>query len=177
MTNTVESQSENRNQSNKHPLYDDLYHRDPYLLIDDVIEASPEKIIVSKKLTGDEFFFRGHFPNAPILPGALMQEMTSQSAGVLIARFYNPMGESYDTNNFDPSRPALGVLSRIKDAKFKNFARPGDELKITIEMIEKLENAFEFKGKVEKRSGDDFVLVMKNHFLLTNISSSKLLAD
>lgn len=158
-------------------LYKDLYHRDPYLLIDEVVKESADEIVVIKKLTGEEFFFKGHFPNAPILPGALMQEMTSQSAGVLIARYHNPMGEDYDTNNFDPERPALGVLSRIKDAKFKNFARPGDEIRITINLIERLESAFEFKGVIEKRVNEGFVTVMQNHFLLTNIPSAKLLAD
>jgi 3-hydroxyacyl-[acyl-carrier-protein] dehydratase len=160
----------------KNPLEKDLYHREPYLLIDDVLECDSQHIVVVKKLTGHEFFFTGHFPNAPILPGALMQEMTGQAAGVLIARFYNPMGDSYDTSNFDPDRPALGVLSRIKDAKFKDFVRPQDELRITIKMVEKLESAFEFKGTIEKKTDDGFITVMKNHFLLTNIPSRKLLS-
>lgn len=168
---------ESQQNAEGHPLYQDLYHRAPYLLIDQVLEESPEHIILSKVLSGDEFFFQGHFPNAPILPGALMQEMTSQSAGVLIARHHNPMGPDYDTSNFDPERPALGVLSRIKDAKFKNFARPGDELRISIKLVEKLENVFEFKGQVEKREIEGFTLVMKNHFLLTNIPSKKLITD
>ncbi len=171
------SSSSSSTKKTNHPLEKDLYHRDPYLLIDDVVECDFQRIVVLKKLTGKEFFFAGHFPNAPILPGALMQEMTSQSAGVLIARFHNPMGSDYDTNNFDPERPALGVLSRIKDAKFKNFARPGDELRLTINLIERLESAFEFKGLVEKKVGEAFVPVMQNHFLLTNIPSSMLLAD
>lgn len=153
----------------------DLYHRAPYLLIDEVIDCNPKKILTTKFLKEDEFFFQGHFPHAPILPGALMQEMTSQSAGILIARFHNPLGEDYDTNNFDPQRPALGVLSRIKEAKFKSFARPGDRLTLEIELVEQLQDFYEFKGKVFKGEETNKVLIMANRFCLTNVPSSALL--
>jgi 3-hydroxyacyl-[acyl-carrier-protein] dehydratase len=156
-------------------LEKDLYHRSPYLLLDEVVECSSTQTTAVKKLVGDEFFFRGHFPNAPILPGALMQEMTTQTAGVLIARFHNPMGDSYDTNNFDPERPALGVLSRIKDAKFKSFAKPGDTLRIQVELIEKIENAMEFTGKIIKKNESGEEVIMKNRFLLTSVPSKLLM--
>ncbi len=149
----------------------DLYHRPPYLLIQKIESCETNRIVAMTELKGDEFFFRGHFPNAPVLPGALMQEMTTQTAGVLIARHYNPLGDAHDTENFDPQRPALGVLSRIKDARYKTFAKPGDLLTIEVELVEKLQDFFEFKAKITK-SGE---LVMKNHFILTNIPSSHLL--
>jgi len=158
-------------------LEKDLYHRSPYLLLDEVLEIIDSYIVVQKRLIGDEFFFKGHFPNAPILPGALMQEMTTQAAGILIARKYNPMGESYDTNSFDLNNPALGVLSRIKDAKFKSFARPGDLITVRAELVEKLSNAFEFKATVSKENSSGTKVIMKNHFLLTNIPSSLLVKD
>lgn len=157
-------------------LEKDLYHRSPYLLLDEVVECTSDKITVKKYLKENEFFFEGHFPNAPILPGALMQEMTSQSAGVLIARYHNPMGENYDTNNFDPSRPALGVLSRIKDAKFKGFARPGDTLEIEIELRESLKDFMEFKGCIYKVTDGQRELIMTNLFCLTNVPSEYLLS-
>lgn len=156
-------------------LEKDLYHRSPYLLLDEVIECDSKAVTAKKLLVGDEFFFRGHFPNAPILPGALMQEMTTQAAGVLIARFHNPMGDSYDTNNFDPERPALGVLSRIKDAKFKGFAKPGDSLTIKVSLVEKIGDAIEFTAQILKTSEKGEEVIMKNRFLLTNVPSSYLL--
>lgn len=154
----------------------DLYHRAPYLLLDEVLECDSKRITAIKKLVGDEFFFRGHFPHAPILPGALMQEMTTQAAGVLIARFYNPMGEDYDTENFDPERPALGVLSRIKDAKFKSFAKPGDQIFIQVEVAEKVGDAIEFKGQISKKNKEGENIIMKNSFLLTNVPSKLLMS-
>ena len=155
----------------------DLYHRSPYLLLDTIEFCDESKACALKSLEGDEFFFRGHFPNAPILPGALMQEMTTQTAGVLIARFYNPMGESYDTENFDVSRPALGVLSRVKEAKFKSFARPKDKSSIEVELVESLPDFFEFKGKISKTNKSGTKVIMTNHFCLTNVPSSFLLED
>jgi len=154
-------------------IEDYLYHRDPYLLIDKVESISQKQITTSKDLREDEFYFKGHFPSAPVLPGALMQEMTTQTAGILIAKEYNPLGEDYDTNNFDPKRPALGVLSRVKDARYKSFARPGDLLHIQVDLIESLDNYFEFKAKILR--GDK--LIMSNHFILSNILSQELIAS
>jgi 3-hydroxyacyl-[acyl-carrier-protein] dehydratase len=167
----------NQTKTESHPLYKDLYHRSPYLLIDDVLREDQSEIVTVKKLIGDEFYFQGHFPHAPVLPGAMMQEMTTQSAGVLIARFHNPV-ESYDTENFDPGRLALGVLSRIKEAKYKTFAKPGDRLEITVKLVERLEHAFEFTAVIKKFSDSDTEgsLVMKNRFVLTNIPSAHLMS-
>lgn len=159
----------------EHPLYKDLYHRAPYLLLDEVIEADEKYLLAQVRLKGDEFFFQGHFPHAPVLPGALMQEMTTQAAGVLIARFYNPI-EDYDTNNFDPERPALGVLSRVKGAKYKTFAKPGDLLEIKVKVIEKVSDNIEFVATIEKKVGEGSELVMKNNFVLTNTPAKNLMS-
>ena len=67
-----------------------LHHRKPYLLIDSVKSVDEKSVVTAAKISGDEFFIEGHFPVAPILPGAMMQEMSTQSAGVLIAARYNP---------------------------------------------------------------------------------------
>jgi len=160
-----------------HPLYKDLYHRSPYLLIDSVTTDSATELVSSKVLLGDEFYFQGHFPHAPVLPGAMMQEMTTQSAGVLIARHHNPV-ENYDTENFDPNRLALGVLSRIKEAKYKTFAKPKDRLEISVKLVEKIEHAFEFTAQIKKFNdkSPQGELVMKNRFVLTNIPSSHLMS-
>jgi hypothetical protein len=82
-----------------------LQHRPPYLLVDRLTSCSPTDtscsptdVVTEKTVTGDEFFLGGHFPGAPIFPGAMMQELTTQSAGILIAAQYNPM-QAYDTSD------------------------------------------------------------------------------
>ena len=86
-----------------------LHHRAPYLMVDEVASVASEVVVTRKKVTGDEYFFAGHFPGASIVPGAMLQELTTQSAGILIAAEYNPMS---DFNTEDPfhNEYALGVL-------------------------------------------------------------------
>jgi len=145
-----------------------LHHRDPYLLIDEVISIDESHITCKKRLTGDEYFFRGHFPGAPILPGAMMQEMTTQSAGVLITKFYSPV-DNYDSNK--TKGHALGVLKKINYAKYKGFAKPGDILRIEVILNERIENLFSFKASIF--SGDK--VIMSNSFLLTNIEDKHIM--
>ena len=60
---------------------DYLHHRDPYLLVRNVESIGDTSIETSTVVTGDEHFLGGHFPGAPIVPGAMLQEMTTQTAG------------------------------------------------------------------------------------------------
>ncbi len=148
---------------------DYLHHRAPYLLVDRIVSITNQKIVTETTLTGSEFFIAGHFPGAPILPGAMMQEMTTQSAGILIAAKYNPMKE-YNTNDPFFNEYALGVLVKVKRARYRGFARPGDVLNIEVDLIEKVGEAFEFSGQI-KVNGKS---ITQNCFQLTNIPSRTL---
>ena len=98
-----------------------------------------------------------------------MQEMSTQTAGVLIAARYNPMAEF---NTEDPffNEFALGVLVKVKNARFRGFARPGDELTITATLEEKVGEVFDFRGQIEVAGKK----IMQNKFQLTNIPSKTL---
>jgi len=146
-----------------------LHHRAPYLLVDSIHSISPGQVVTSKAITGDEFFLTGHFPGAPIFPGAMMQELTTQSAGILIAAEHNPM-RNYDTSDPFFNEYALGVLRKITRAKYRTFARPGDLLRVTVDLIETVSNVFEFSAYIETNSGK----IMSNSFQLANIKSAIL---
>jgi len=103
------------------------------------------------------------------MPGAMMQELTTQSAGILIAANYNPM-EQFNTSDPNFNEYALGVLVRVRHARYKYFARPGDTLIATVKLEEHFDNLFDFSSKLEI----DGRAVMKNAFQLTNIRSSVL---
>ncbi|MEM0925491.1 MAG: hypothetical protein AAGJ83_05595, partial [Planctomycetota bacterium] len=69
---------------------DYLHHRPPYLMVDRIVSIESRTITTGLTVRDDAFYITGHFPGAPILPGAMMQEMSTQSAGILIAACYNP---------------------------------------------------------------------------------------
>lgn len=150
-------------------IEDYLHHRAPYLLVKEIVSISDQEIFTKAKITGDEFFIEGHFPGAPILPGAMMQEMTTQSAGILIAAKYNPM-ETYNTHDPFFNEYALGVLVKVKQAKYRGFARPGDELQIKVNLNERINQMFDFSATVSV--GDK--TIMRNSFQLSNILSTTL---
>jgi len=151
----------------KYDLLKRLHHRKPYLLIDEIIEATPRIVHARKIPNQEEYYLKGHFPHVPIVPGAMMQEMCTQAAGFLISEFYSPVLD-YDSEN--TKGHALGVLRSVQQAKFKNFARPNDILDINVELILQLENSFRFKGMIE-RSG---AKIMNIEFTLINITEDQL---
>ncbi|OYP34044.1 3-hydroxyacyl-ACP dehydratase FabZ family protein [Rhodopirellula sp. MGV] len=149
-----------------------LHHRAPYLLVESISEISRDRIETEAVVGTETFYSAGHFPGAPVLPGALMQEVTTQSAGILIAAEYNPM-ESFDTSDPGVNEFALGVLVRVNHAKYRGFARPGDRLKVIVELTDQLANCFEFRGRVLKGE----TAIMDNGFQLANILSSTLVGE
>lgn len=148
---------------------DYLHHRKPYLMVDAIVSLNEREVVTERTIAEDEFFIEGHFPGAPILPGAMMQEMSTQSAGILIAARHNPM-ENYNTHDPYFNEFALGVLVKVRQSRFRGFARPGETLTATIELEEKISEVFDFRGTISV--GDN--VIMKNRFQLTNIPSSTL---
>ena len=86
-------------------------------------------------MTGEEDFFKGHFPGNPIMPGVILQEAAFQS-GALLMSFLSEGDEE-----------GLGVVSRVQDVKFKNFVKPGDLLEMEVTLDEQMANAFYMSGK------------------------------
>lgn len=148
---------------------DYLHHRAPYLMVGAVIKIRDRSVETCTHVTGDEYFFAGHFPGAPVVPGAMLQEATTQTAGILIAARFNPME---DFNTHDPffNEYALGVLMRVRGARFRGFARPGDTLHTHVELADQLGEVFEFKGRITLNGK----LIMSNSFQLANITSTTL---
>ncbi len=148
---------------------DYLHHRPPYLLVDRIVSIDDQKIETEKTITGKEFFLEGHFPGVAIFPGAMMGEMSTQSAGILIAARYNPMSE-YNTHDPQFNRYALGVLVRVKRAKFVGFARPGDTIRAQVTLNEIVGNMFDFSATLSVGTKT----IMRNAFQLTNVETPVL---
>ena len=150
-------------------IEDYLHHRTPYLLVHEIVELEDQQIKTRHQISQEAFFIEGHFPGAPIMPGAMMQEFSTQSAGVLIAANHNPM-EKYDTHDPFFNEYALGVLVKIKQARYRGFGRPGDVLEATIRIEEQLDSVFDFACEI--KCGD--AKIMQNRFQLMNIRSAVL---
>jgi 3-hydroxyacyl-[acyl-carrier-protein] dehydratase len=110
-------------------------HRPPFLLIDEIVSESGDSIVCRKTFQIDEWFFRGHYPDFPIVPGVLLCEACMQAGAVLISRMLNG-GEG------------VPVATRANDVKFKRMIRPGDTVQIEAKLNERLADAFFLTGKV-----------------------------
>ena len=106
--------------------------RAPFLFVDKIIEREESTITTSYQVTGEEDFFRGHFPTNPIMPGVLLQEALFQTGACLMA---------------SSNGSGLGVVTKVSNARFKSMVKPGDELVMQVTLVEQLDNAFFFKGK------------------------------
>lgn len=109
-------------------IMDMIPNRYPICYIDYVDELTPGKsVIATKNVTINESFFRGHFPNNPVMPGVLIIETLAQAASILILKSPEFEGKT-------------AYLGSVKNAKFRKVVRPGDVLKLHIEMVKKKEN-------------------------------------
>ena len=111
-------------------------HRDPFLWIDEVTEVTETTIVATKHISEELDIFRGHYPHFPVLPGVIVCEAAFQAGAILIARS-GSVGED-----------KVPVVTRLNNTKFRQMVRPGDTIKIEVELTEQLSNAFFLKGKV-----------------------------
>jgi 3-hydroxyacyl-[acyl-carrier-protein] dehydratase len=95
-----------------------LPHRDPFLLIDEVLELEPgERVVARKRVAGDEWYLRGHFPGRPVMPGVLIVEAMAQAGAVAVLAQ-------------EENRGRIALFAGIDDVRFKRLVEPGDELEL-----------------------------------------------
>ena len=112
-------------------------HRPPFLYVDQILELTDEKIVAKKDVSPDEPFFKGHYPEKPIMPGVLICEAIFQTGAILISSIMT--GEK--------ELEGIPVLTRITNAKFRSMVKPGDTLTLESTINEKLSNVYYLKGR------------------------------
>jgi len=97
-----------------------LPHRTPFLFVDGLLEVSEEKIVGTRTYTDKEFFFPGHFPEYPVVPGVILVETMAQCGGAGV----NKLGVLGDD--------ALFFLATVEKAKFRRQVRPNETVRMEI---------------------------------------------
>lgn len=109
-------------------------HRYPFLLVDQIIEQEEGKRVVGiKNVTINEPFFQGHFPEYPVMPGVLILEALAQTGAIAVLGQVENKGK-------------IGFLAGVDKCRFKQQVKPGDQLKLEVEIIR-------MRGKIGKGKG------------------------
>ena len=112
-------------------------HRYPFLFIDRAEDFLPHQSIVGIKcVTANEPFFVGHFPGNPVMPGVLIIEAIAQAGGVLMSKSLNA----------DVSNKTIYFTS-LENVRFRSPVRPGDVLRMPVEVLKSRGDLFKFRGK------------------------------
>ena len=98
-------------------------HRWPFLLVDRIVEYEPDekRIVGLKGVTATEWFFQGHFPGLPVMPGVLQVEALAQTMAVYVAQ-----QEGFGDR--------IGLFAGIDECRFKRVVQPGDRLTLEVTM-------------------------------------------
>lgn len=99
-----------------------LPHREPFLLIDEVLELEPgRRVVARREVRADDPWFAGHFPGRPVMPGVLIVEAMAQTGAVAV------LAE-------EENRGKIAFFAGIDDCRFKRVVEPGDTLVLTCEI-------------------------------------------
>ena len=115
-----------------------LPHREPFLFVDEIVQADDKKIVAKHVFNEKEFFFKGHFPEYPVVPGVVLVETMAQSGGAGLRKL-GVIGDN-----------ALFFLATVDKVKFRRQVRPGDEVRSEIENLR-------VSPKMIKQSGKAYV--------------------
>jgi 3-hydroxyacyl-[acyl-carrier-protein] dehydratase len=112
-------------------------HRHPFLMIDKVIDVvANQEATGIKNVSIDEYYFQGHFPARPVMPGVLIIEAMAQTAAVLVMTSLGQEAEG-----------KLVYFMSIDGVRFRRPVVPGDRLELHVEKIQSRANVWKFSGK------------------------------
>ena len=111
-------------------------HRPPMLLLDEIVERQESQIVCRKTFRPEEFFFQGHYPDFPIVPGVILCEAAMQAGAVLLSAM------------IPPGEKKVPVAGRLRDVKFKRMVRPGETILIDACLNERMQDAYFLSAKI-----------------------------
>ena len=112
-------------------------HRSPFLFIDDIVKWTDEGIVCTYRFKPDEYFFKGHYPNSPIVPGVILCESAMQAGAIFASKLLDA----------ETAEGKVPVVGRMNEIKFKNIVRPNQVVEHTVTLKERIASALIFKAK------------------------------
>ena len=139
-----------------------LPHRDPFLFVDkcEVIEVG-FKGVGYRKFLPNEFFFKGHFPELPIVPGVILIEALAQTAGIVVAKA------------FENEEDISVLFTSVSDAKFRKPVFPNDDISFEVEKLNNVKSVYKFFGLAKNNSTK--ICEAKFSAMIINKSGSEIL--
>ena len=136
-----------------------LPHREPFLFVDAIISADDNGSVSEHTFTEDEFFFKGHFPEYPVVPGVILCETMAQAGGAVL---------SYQKKVPEGS---LFFFASLDKVKFRNQVRPGDKVRMEITNLRVSTHMIKQAGKAYV--GDTLCAEAEWLFLVVNKNDAK----
>ena len=114
-------------------------HRKPFLFIDtcEIIKLGEEGI-GNRIFLEDEYFFKGHFPNMPIVPGVILIESMAQTAGIVVSKKY----ENYNEKSV--------LFMSVSKAKFRKPVYPNEKISFHVKFLNNVKSVYKFSGEAFK---------------------------
>ena len=125
-------------------IHDDIFkylpHREPFLFVDEVLNINKgSDIHAIKRLTGEEDYFRGHFPNNPVMPGVIIIEALAQASGIL----------GFQTMNKTPEEGSIYVFAGVDRVRFRRRVGPGDNVHLYSKILNEKKGIWKFECRAE----------------------------
>jgi 3-hydroxyacyl-[acyl-carrier-protein] dehydratase len=109
-------------------------HREPMLLVDEVLERSDQHLVCRRYFREGEFFVQGHYPEYPLVPGVILCEAAMQAGAILLSGLCSQQG--------------IPVAARLNDVKFRRMVHPGDTIEVRVEIADRSTNVYVMKARV-----------------------------
>lgn len=110
-------------------------HRPPFLFVDEIVRETADEIVCRKRFGPDEYFFAGHFPEFPLVPGVVLCEAAMQAGAILLS-------------HRGVSEGGVPVATRLNNVRFKHMVRPGNTVELEVRLTESLSGAYFLTAKV-----------------------------
>ena len=113
-------------------------HREPFLFVDEVVECEGNRILCKKTFHPDDYFFVGHYPGNPVVPGVLQCEAAMQAGAILLTRIFDK----------EDLVGRLPVVAKMEKVRFRAMVRPGDTLMLDVTFRDKVAGVYFLHAKV-----------------------------